>query len=322
MSCASEIEVLQREDLDRAVELLRSKELLSFPTETVYGLGAILSSEEAILKIFAAKGRALDNPLIAHISDVQQAEQICPRLPDSFYRLAKAFFPGPLTVVVPCLESVPSVARAGLPTIGIRMPNHPLALALIARVGEPLVAPSANLSGKPSATRVEHVLADFKQKIAAVLDGGPCEVGVESTIISLQDPLHPLLLRPGVITVQELESCLGRQVALYRSSDQEPEQAPLAPGMRYRHYAPKAPLSLCYSLEEIEREKKSCRRPFLLASAKAHLSDAHLLNNYTLFESLRKADDVESDKVLIYCDEEIAGNAALMNRLEKAASGS
>src|SRR3989338_2727371 len=172
--------VLKEEGLREAAALLKKGEVVAFPTETVYGLGAPVFYKEAILKIFALKHRPPDNPLIAHISNLSELAQIVTHLPDEFFLLEKRFFPGPLTLILPVHPAVPKEATAGLKNIGVRMPAHPLTLELITRVGEPLVAPSANLSGRPSSTSAGHVLEDFEGRIPAILDGGECAIGIES----------------------------------------------------------------------------------------------------------------------------------------------
>ena len=206
-------ERLSPDQLQRAADLLKAGHLVAFPTETVYGLGAPIFSPEAIQSIFKVKGRPADNPLIAHVSSVEQVSRIALEIPEAFYRLAEVFFPGPLTVVLKRRPDVPSIVSAGLETIAVRMPSHPIALKLISLVDEPLVAPSANLSGMPSSTQAEHVLDDFDGKIAAVVDGGKTEIGIESTVINLLGET-PILLRPGSISKEALEKVLGYPIFL------------------------------------------------------------------------------------------------------------
>jgi L-threonylcarbamoyladenylate synthase len=224
---------------------------------------------------------------------LEQAEVLSDQLSADFYTLAKAFWPGPLAIIVKRRPEVPSIASAGQPTIAIRMPSHPIARELIERVGEPLVAPSANLSGRPSPTCLQDVLEDLNGKVDFAIDGGPCEIGIESTVISLFHEI-PTLLRPGKITREALESVLGRPVAL------PPEQGPiLSPGMKYRHYAPKATVRLVYKLEDLKGS-------FILPTAK------------TLYANLRESDRLGHSHIEIYCDAAVQKDEALMNRLLRA----
>lgn len=288
-----ETRVLKSSDLGPAIEALKRGEAVVFPTETVYGLGAPLFNEGAVRSIFAIKGRPLDNPLIAHIAFLEDALRLSDELSPSFYLLAQTFWPGPLTIVVPRGPAVPPLVSAGQPTIAIRNPSHPVARELIQAVGEPLTAPSANLSGRPSPTCIQDVLEDLDGKIPFVIDGGPCEVGIESTVISLFHPV-PTLLRPGAITRERLEEVLGCPVAL------PPASGPiLSPGMKYRHYAPKAKIRLVYRREDLQGA-------FIVPSAS------------TLYAKLREADRMGLSHIEIYCDGSAQKDAALMNRLLRA----
>ena len=228
----------------KAASLIISGEVVGMPTETVYGLAANALSGEIVKKIFVAKGRPQDNPLIVHIADFAQIYDLCPAVPPMAECLAQAFWPGPMTIIVPKGDCIPDEVSAGLDTVGIRLPSHPLAQALIRESGVPLAAPSANTSGRPSTTTAEHVLRDMNGKIAAILDGGPCGVGVESTVISLVGD-KPRLLRPGGVTLEQLETVLGEvevDRALYEKIGDDVKVS--APGMKYRHYAPKAPVTV------------------------------------------------------------------------------
>jgi L-threonylcarbamoyladenylate synthase len=295
-------------EVSKAVELLKQGDVVAFPTETVYGLGAAIFNPTAIQAIFSVKGRPSDNPLIAHLSDLEQVKAIAIDIPKEFYTLAEAFFPGPLTIVLKRHPNVPDLVSAGLPTIALRMPKHPLAIALIRGVGEPLVAPSANLSGKPSSTSARHVLEDFDGKIAAVIDGGECSIGIESTVLSLLDPEHPVILRPGSITADEIESVLGRPVHI----DQGKGSVALAPGMKYRHYAPKAPMHLFTQRDAFEQFLKDHSLPNQLV--------LKTVAEGNLYANLRKADQEHCSQIVIYCDPSVQKQAGLMNRLTKAAS--
>ena len=221
-----------------AAELIRAGEVVGMPTETVYGLAANALNGEAVKKIFLAKGRPQDNPLIVPIADFEQIYDLCPAVPPQAKQLAEAFWPGPLTMIVPKGDCIPDEVSCGLDTVGIRLPSHPMARALIRESGVPLAAPSANT------TTAAHVMHDMDGKIAAVLDGGACGVGVESTVITLALE-RPRLLRPGGITLEQLRSVLGEvdvDRALYEKIGDDVKVS--APGMKYRHYAPKAPVTV------------------------------------------------------------------------------
>lgn len=228
-----------RTDIEQAAAAIRAGALVGFPTETVYGLGADATQDEAVARVYAAKGRPSFNPLITHVAARDEALALG-RFSKAAQRLAEAFWPGPLTVVVPRAAGCPVslLASAGLPSIALRMPDHPLALALISAAGRPLVAPSANPSGRISPTTAEHVRLGLGDKVAAVLDGGPCRVGVESTVVSFMED-GPKLLRPGGLERSLIEDIVG--VTLAQEAD--PKQ-PHAPGQMASHYAPRAALRL------------------------------------------------------------------------------
>lgn len=227
-----------------AARLLKAGKLVALPTETVYGLAADASNPEAVRRIFEVKGRPQDNPLIVHIAALDMWEPLVRFLPERALRLAKAFWPGPLTVILPKSDNVPDVTTAGLDSVAVRMPDHACARAVIAACGLPLAAPSANLSGSPSPTSARHCLDDLSGKVPLILDGGPCAVGIESTVVSLVGA--PVLLRPGAVTAGQLSEALGEQVALSEALTRPLAQGerPTSPGMKYRHYAPKAKVIL------------------------------------------------------------------------------
>lgn len=222
--------------LARAAALLRKGEVVAFPTETVYGLGANALDEEAVRKVFALKGRPDDNPLIAHVADRRMLARLVTRVPPAARALADRFWPGPLTLVLPKRPSVPDTVTAGLPTVAVRMPSHPVALALIRAAGVPLAAPSANRSGRPSPTTAAHVAEDFPGLL--VLDGGPCAHGLESSVVALEP--RPRLLRPGAIPLEALRELVPDLTVARRRAGQPVE----SPGLKYRHYAPSRPLVL------------------------------------------------------------------------------
>lgn len=317
-------ELLDATEIGSAVDYLKTGHVVSFPTETVYGLGAPIFSEAVIKKIFDVKGRPSDNPLIAHISNIEQVHDIAIDIPEDFYLLAEAFFPGPLTVILPKHPNVPLLASAGLPTIGVRMPEHPVALELIKQLGEPIVAPSANISGRPSSTSYQHVLDDFQGRIAAVLISPPSSIGLESTVVSIIGE-EPVVLRPGKITAEEISLVLKKKVRL--ASYDEVHQGPiLSPGMKYRHYAPKASVRLFFSLSELERylQKEPALYRLLLCNEKvAESSSLEIapLSSNGLYAALRHADDLAVAEVLALCDRSIQKQHDLMNRLLKASQG-
>ena len=234
-------------EIEHAAALLRAGKLVAFPTETVYGLGANALDAVAVARIFAVKGRPSTSPLIVHVASIEMAKSLSALWPDAAKRLAKKFWPGPLTIVLPTSASiggraaVPAIVTAGLSTVGLRMPAHPVALALIRAAGIPLAAPSANRFTQLSPTTAEHVRRGLGDEVDYILDGGPCEVGIESTVVSLAKPL-PVLLRPGRISRREIESTLGQALGIatpVSESDAHP-----APGMHPRHYSPKTVLYL------------------------------------------------------------------------------
>lgn len=227
-----------------AAAILRRGGLLGIPTETVYGLGADALNEDAVSRIFLAKGRPQDNPLIIHVPDASWLERYCRSVPPAAYQLAERFWPGPLTMILPRRDIVPLQTTGGLETVGVRCPNHPVTLAIIEAAGVPIAAPSGNTSGRPSPTTAPHMIEDMDGRIEGMFDGGPCAVGVESTIIDLTCT-PPRLLRPGGLPLEALEAVLGHVdvdkavVSLLKDGER-----PKAPGMKYRHYAPKAPVTV------------------------------------------------------------------------------
>ncbi|NOY06170.1 MAG: threonylcarbamoyl-AMP synthase [Chlorobi bacterium] len=322
-----------RTSLHLASSAIRRGELVAFPTETVYGLGANAFNEDAIRAIFRVKGRPADNPLIVHVDSIGRARELMQVEPASFQELVSRFWPGPLTVVVPRHAAVPDVVTAGLDTVALRMPDHHLARELIAMAGVPLVAPSANVSGQPSPTSAMDVLHDLNGKIYAVLDGGECRIGIESTVLDLTGE-RPVILRPGGISREDLEKMLGENVSLI---DSTPDHPP-SPGMKYRHYAPKAELRVVRCNEAlntsalvplIRAEKEKGRSVGLLAAEAFRDVGADVFfslgegtaldyarNLYRGFRFLDKA-----GASIIFCpaiDEQGLGSA-VMNRLLKAA---
>lgn len=310
--------ILTSNRLHKAASLLHQGQLVAIPTETVYGLAALISSESALSSIFAVKKRPIDNPLIVHVASFKQIDQIA--LPPSklFFQLAEAFFPGPLTIITPRHRDLSPLISAGLDSVAIRMPSHPMAIDLIQMLKAPIVAPSANLSGRPSATNAQHVLDDFDQKISAIVDGGRTNLGIESTVISLlSNP--PVILRPGSITKQEIEHVLGITIDVQISVQKGPVYSP---GMKYRHYAPCIPIKLFYEKEQINFycKKAASNKRMLLSISSLFIEncDYTKLSMQDLYACFRHAEKNGYSEILIFCDAMVQSNVALMNRLIKA----
>ena len=318
-----------------AAELLKQGELVALPTETVYGLGADGLNPSAVAKIFQVKGRPQDNPLILHIADKAQLAGLCHHVPESAYRLADKFWPGPLTMVLPARNIVPKCTTAGLPTVAIRCPDSAITREIIRLAGVPVAAPSANISGKPSTTTAQHVLDDHNGKLPLIVDGGACRVGVESTIVDLTED-RPRLLRPGGITPEQLTEVLSDLVVDKAVTAPIDKDAVVkAPGMKYRHYAPQAQVVivagsrekaaayiranwtagdrvLCFR-EELPLYEGCCPLAYGCEKDVATLSAG-------LFAALRELDDPAVTKVYARCPEGGGIAYAVQNRLKKAAA--
>jgi L-threonylcarbamoyladenylate synthase len=299
---------LTASNLAEAAAILLSGQPVAIPTETVYGLAAPIFDLEAVQKIFSMKGRPQDNPLIAHVSSIAMVESIAQNIPQIFYELAEKFWPGPLTMVLQRKECVPDLVTAGEGSVAIRMPSHPIALQLIERVGVPLVAPSANLSGRPSPTCVAHVLEDFEGILSAVVEGGSCQIGIESTVLNLLSEI-PTLLRPGSISKMHIEEIIGLEIALPKKGGPV-----LSPGMKYRHYAPKGQLYLTEEILQIPAGS------FILSREPFEGFDCRSLNSRELYAHLREADRLQVKEIWVLLDPVSSEDPALMNRLVKAAS--
>jgi len=321
--------------IEKAAKLLREGQLVALPTETVYGLGANGLDENAVAKIFEAKGRPQDNPLILHIADASQIADFCRDIPQAAYLLAEKFWPGPLTMVLPAKDCVPKRTTGGLSTVAVRCPDHPVTREIIRKAGVPIAAPSANLSGKPSTTTAQHVLDDHKGRLPLIVDGGPSRVGVESTIVDLTDS-RPRLLRPGGITPEQLLEVLGDLVIDKAVTAQINKDAVVkAPGMKYRHYAPQCPLVIvtgdkekaaAYIRSHYEQGNRVlCFREELPLYtgcdplAYGTEADAATLSA-GLFAALRVLDDPAVTKVYARCPEGGGMAYAVQNRLKKAAA--
>ena len=320
---------------ETAANIIKSGGLVAIPTETVYGLGADGLNEEAVAKIFQAKGRPQDNPLILHISEAKEMERFCHSIPKAAYALAEKFWPGPLTMVLPAREIVPKRTTGGLSTVAVRCPDNAVTRQVIRLAGCPIAAPSANLSGKPSTTTAQHVLHDHDGRIDAIIDGGPCRVGVESTIVDLTEE-RPRLLRPGGITPEQLLEVLGDLVVDKAVTAQIDKDAVVkAPGMKYRHYAPDCQVVIVSGSREkaaayihrhfVPGDRVLCFEEELpLYADCAPLSYGREAEVETLsaglFAALRILDDPSIGMVFARCP--VGGGVAyaVQNRLKKAAA--
>ena len=325
--------------LSLAAKLLADGQLVAFPTETVYGLGANALDKDAVLSIFAAKGRPADNPLIVHIWDRAQLAEICD-VPPIAEKLMDAFWPGPLTILMPRRNTIPLEVTAGLPTVAVRMPSHPVAAAMLKACNLPIAAPSANRSGKPSPTSAHYVYQDMDSRIPLILDGGDCDVGLESTVL---DICHgtPCILRPGGVTKDMLEAAIGEvSVAGSVLRPLKQGEVALSPGMRYRHYSPDGQVSLVEGTENdvvaamlalyrqaVENGHKACVMCFsehveALAACHPHdigsRSDAAQVA-HRLFDTLRRLDDEHMDVIFSEVVPPEGVGLAVMNRLGRAA---
>ena len=324
----------QEEDVTAAAAILRAGGLAGIPTETVYGLGANGLDGAAVGRIFQAKGRPQDNPLILHIPEAEWLRRYCKNIPPAAWRLAERFWPGPLTMILQRKVNVPNAVTCGLDTVGVRCPDHPVTLAIIRAAGVPVAAPSGNLSGRPSPTCARHMEEDMDGKIDAIVDGGPCGVGVESTIVDLTAPV-PRLLRPGGLPLEDLRAVLG-EVAVDRAvlSPLDPGEKPRAPGMKYRHYAPRAPVTvvsgegrrtaryirrnlgdhtgvICF--EEYRDQFPGCQVRSI-GSAQDRGEQAR-----RVFDALRSFDGTDVTAIFAQCPGDGGLGLAVANRLKKAA---
>lgn len=327
-------QMLSAKDTQVAAKILREGGLVAIPTETVYGLAANALDENAVRKIFVAKGRPSDNPLIVHISKVEEIEALVRDFTTEAQRLAEAFWPGPLTIILKKSDVIPDVISGGLDTVAIRLPAHHVAREIIKEAGCPLAAPSANLSGSPSPTKALHVIDDLSGKIDAIVDAGACEVGLESTVISLCTSV-PKVLRPGAVTIEQLRKVLGNvEVDAAVLSQLEKEAKPASPGMKYKHYAPRAKVviingsreqyisyvnthgdsnvaALCYEEDAAD----------IAVSTVTYGSEADTSVQATkLFDALRRCDELTGvDLIYARCPSQEGVGLAVYNRLLRAA---
>ena len=329
-----------QEAVEEAAALLRQGELVACPTETVYGLGANALDAVAVPGIYRAKGRPSDNPLIVHVATPEATEPLC-YVDERARSVMRRFWPGPLTVLLPKKPVIPAVTNAGLASVAVRMPDHPVALALLRACGVPLAAPSANTSGRPSPTTAQHVLADLEGKIPLILDGGECRVGLESTVLDLTTAI-PTIVRPGGITLDMLTQLLGEvRVADSVLRPMKTGEKAISPGMMYRHYAPKGNLTLIHGEPDAVRD--ACRKLYAEAVAQGEnaciLALEERLDGYegcqtltigslahpetiahTLFAALRRMDDEGVDTMLCEAIDTSGIGLAIMNRMVRAAS--
>lgn len=330
-----------------AAAAIRRGELVAFPTETVYGLGADALNAAAVERIFSAKGRPADNPLIVHIADIEQVSPLVCSIPAIFYPLAAAFWPGPLTLIMPKSAAVPDVTTGGLDTVAIRLPSHPVAQALIRVAQTPIAAPSANRSGRPSPTLAQHVLADLQGRVAVVLDGGAAGVGVESTVLDLTTSV-PTILRPGGVTWEDLAAVIGDVQLDTRVSDiNTAADLPVrSPGMKYRHYAPLAPAVLIEGEAPFVWEKMlqslqvdQPQHPGLLITEEGYdwftrqplpercefvlMGKRYRPDTIAagLYAALRRLDELQVDRIYMEGIAPQGMGLAVMNRMRRAAGG-
>lgn len=332
---------IEEEELKRAAQILKNGGLVAFPTETVYGLGGDALNISAAGKIYGAKGRPSDNPLIVHIADLNALEELTDGCPENGMKLANAFWPGPLTLIFRKNSKVPGSTTGGLDTVAIRMPSHPVALELIKASGLYIAAPSANLSGRPSPTNAQHVIEDMSGVIDMIIDGGKVDIGLESTIVDLTGSI-PTVLRPGFITVEMLEAVVGEvavdQVVVARSAD--PGLIPKAPGMKYKHYAPKGELTIYEGEDEavVKAINEAAKELVLKGYKTGIIATKETYNNYPLgtvkvigtredektiarglFEVLRDFDTEGMEYIFAESFDNQRLGQAIMNRMLKAA---
>ena len=323
---------IDEESISRAAKLLTRGELVAIPTETVYGLAANALDKTAVEAIFSAKGRPQDNPLIVHLADKSWLSKYAAHIPRDAYKLIEAFWPGPLTIILKKSLIIPDVVSAGLDTAAFRLPSHPVAKAIIEAVGVPLAAPSANISGSPSPTTAAHVLSDLGGRIAAIVDGGECSVGVESTVVSLCGEI-PTVLRPGGVTTEMLREVIGNVVidaAVLNGLEDDAKAT--SPGMKYKHYAPKAHVviingefnkivNMVSAMGEgttmlcFDGEEAIFNLPCVTYGAREDSAE----QARRLFDALRRLDDIGAKTVYARCPAKTGMGLAVYNRLLRAA---
>ncbi len=308
-------------EIQKAARIIQDGGLVAFPTETVYGLGADATNPLAVARVFEVKNRPQFDPLIVHVSDLRQAEILVTRFPQAALKLAEKFWPGPLTLVLPKGPVIPDLVTSSLPSVALRVPNHPLALELILASGRPLAAPSANLFGGISPTTAQHVRRSLGDKIDLILDGGPCSVGVESTVISFTGEA-PVLLRPGGLSLEDIEAVIGPVSVGGHSS-----AAPQAPGQLESHYAPRTPLALAERIPELDKNKKtgllslgppSDFSPFQAVEILSSSGDLREAAS-NLFAAMRRLDELGLDQIVALRVPQQGLGRAINDRLTRAA---
>lgn len=322
-----------REDIALAVALLREGELVAFPTETVYGLGADALNPAAVAKIFAAKGRPADHPLIVHLPGAGHLERWAREIPELAHSLAQRFWPGPLTLVLKRAPHVPDAVTGGQDTVGLRVPGHPLALELLAGCGSGIAAPSANRYGRISPTTAAHVREELGEEVALILDGGPCRLGIESTILDLSRG-DPVILRPGMISLDEIRMATGRSSSFVGEAASS-AAAPRVPGMEHAHYAPRTPLRLVAAgqlPQQIAAARARGKRAGVVAMQACPanamgIAWRAMANNplgyaHELYAALREIDALDLHVILVEAPPPTAEWAAIADRVQRAASGS
>ncbi len=318
--------------LIRAAELIKNGGIVGIPTETVYGLGANASDTDAVKRIFAAKGRPADNPLIVHLSDFSQAKKYTNTIPELAWKIAERFCPGPLTVVLPKNDNIPMITSGGLETVGIRIPSHPVMHRIIELSGCPIAAPSANTSGLPSPTSASHVMADMRGKIEAVVDGGQSEFGVESTVIAIENENSIRILRPGCVTKEMLlELCKEVIIDPAILNELKAGQTAASPGMKYKHYSPKADVVMIEGdieqfTEYVGQHNAQGVYSLIYNSDRKYFPYRYMTygNNsaeqaHWLFQRLRELDELGAQKVFVRAPLAYGVGLAVYNRLIRAA---
>ncbi len=327
-----ETKILTPQQIATAAKLIQAGQLVAFPTETVYGLGADATNPTAVKQVYAAKGRPSDNPLIVHVSDIAMVQQFAAVIPPVAQQLMEQFWPGSLTIILPVKPgSLDRVVTGGLTTVAFRLPANEVTRALIRQAGVPLVGPSANTSGKPSPTTAQHVAHDLNGKIAAIVDDGPTKVGVESTVIDLSTS-HPAILRPGAITKAQLATIVGDLNVDHHHVDAK--ETPKAPGMKYTHYSPKATVIQVADADwNLVREQVANDATVGILAFDRQVAAFTSLKTYSLgtdvtsasarlFAGLRYFDDLPEIKTIYVATVPVTGlGAAYMNRLNKSAGG-
>lgn len=319
-------------DLQEAAHLLKEGNVVGIPTETVYGLAADARNPEAVRQIFAAKGRPADNPLIVHIAKLEELKSVAVSVPELALKLAEKFWPGPLTMILPKHPSIPVITSGGLDTVGVRMPSHPVARKLIELSGVPIAAPSANISGYPSPTTAQHVMRDMHGKIAAVVDGGDCRVGVESTVIALEGEDSVRILRPGYVTKEMLETVVSHVTLDKAILHQLQEgQTVRSPGMKYQHYSPHAHVTLIEGrwpefAAWVQQHAEAGTYALVFDGEGADLSVPYLTYGtgdaeqaHQVFAKLRELDDIGAKRVFVRAPNPNGIGLAVYNRLIRAA---